>query len=106
MLRINPHGGQCCGIANVFDFTEGDEEADITSLSGILLRRNQHNNGLLTEVVLTNTQLKMMPRLVAFLKETGFVLGPRFLNENSGNICNVFHFTNAGRPLTRLPFKW
>lgn len=106
MLRINPHGGQCCGIANVFNFTEGDEEADIIALSEILLRRNQHNTGLLTEVVLTNTQLRTRPRLVAFLKETGFVLGPRFLNENSGNICNVFYYTNAGRSLTRLPFAW
>ena len=106
MLRINRHGGQCCGIANVYNFTTGSEEADIIYLSDILRFRNQHNKGLLTEVVLTNTQLKAMPRLVAFLKETGFALGPRFLNENSGNICNVFHFTNAGRPLTGTPFKW
>lgn len=108
MIRTRNHGGQCCGIDHVFNFNKGSEKNDILELTNVLasIDSRRPSQGLLTEVVLTTSQLRDMPELVKYLKETGFVLVTRFKNENSRNICNVFHYTKAGRPLARLPFAW
>lgn len=107
------HGGGCCGINHIRGFGGGGmggyhrvgvptrEELREMMRPGNMAA----NRGMLLEVVLTNNQCRQNPNVPIMLQEEGFKLVNRFLNPNSGNICNVFHYNKSPRSLTsRLPF--
>lgn len=103
MAYIQYHGGRCCGVRHMHSFNGNETEEDLRTL---LSRTRQHKTqGMLVEAVLTNAQLKNS-QLAENLQKVGFKLVSRFRNPNSGNVCNVFHYNQAPRPLSsRLPFK-
>lgn len=114
MAYRSSHGGGCCGINHIRGFSRGGMAGYRPSL-GIPTREELRelmrpgntaaNRGMLLEVVLTNNQCRQHPNVPVMLQEEGFKLVNRFLNPNSGNICNVFHYNKSPRSLTsRLPF--
>lgn len=102
------HGGGCCGINHIRNFggAYGYGIPTREELRDMMRQGNTvANRGMLLEVVLTNNQCRRYPDLPVMLQEEGFKLVNRFLNPNSGNICNVFHYNKSPRSLTsRLPF--
>jgi len=105
MVHRVSHGGQCCGINNIYGFGATETKERIQSLINIS-ERNRRSRGMVFEVVLTNQQCKNYPDHPKWLQELGFKLVTRFINPNSGNICNVFHYNKYPKSLTlRLPFK-
>ena len=97
------HGGRCCGINNIVDAGSIRNEEEIDNL--IRGSRQGATRGMLLEIVLTNRQCTRRPELPVMIQRKGFKLVSRFLNPNSGNICNVFHYNRRPRSLTaRLPF--
>ena len=97
------HGGGCCGVNHIREAgsIRNEEEID-TLLQGT---RQYAKKGMLVEIVLTNRQCQQRPELPVMIQRKGFKLVSRFLNPNSGNICNVFHYNKSPRSLTsRLPF--
>ena len=104
MAGLTYHGGRCCGMRHIFSFLGNETREDIENLIRLQTRQNV-NQGMLIEVVLTNGQCRSSPRLPVMLQEVGFKLVNRFRNPNTGNICNVFHYNKSPRSLTsRLPF--
>jgi hypothetical protein len=62
--------------------------------------KDGHGGGIL-EVILTDKFLKNHEHGALWakkLKEAGFKLVSRFLNKNSGNVCNVFHLYKVAVP--------
>lgn len=104
-LRISSHGGYCCGIRHVSNFSPLPGRVTKEDLERVVAQTQQYaKKGMLVEAVLTNGQLNANPELGKILDETGFKLVSRFQNPNSNNICNVFHYNKAPRSLTaRLP---
>ena len=103
MAVLSYHGGRCCGINHMHSFNGTETVEDIKKL--IASTRQRATRGMLIEAVLTNGQCNYYPSLLTNLQKVGFKLVSRFLNPNSGNICNVFHYNNKPRSLTsRLPF--
>jgi hypothetical protein len=104
------HGGGCCGINHIRNFSPAPwNRGGIPTREELRAMMRQGNTaanrGMLLEVVLTNKQCRQHPNLPVMLQEEGFKLVNRFLNPNSGNICNVFHYNKSPRSLTsRLPF--
>lgn len=97
------HGGRCCGINNIVGAGSIRNEEEIDNL--ISGTRQYATKGMLIEIVLTNRQCTARPELPVMIQRKGFKLVSRFLNPNSGNICNVFHYNKSPRSLTsRLPF--
>jgi hypothetical protein len=120
MARLVGHGGGCCGIRHIRDFgfhrtptirsnsgvivNQGNDRASLEAL--ISQTRQNKTEGMLIEVVLTNSQCRAMPDLVEDLFDLGFTVVNRFKNPNSRNICNVFHYNKSPRSLTsRLPYR-
>ena len=112
------HGGNCCGISHVFDFPD---EADMSWLNSQILwateeiedeneqaveygnrKRWRGKFGHAIEVCLTDDQMVVW---AATLKKKGFKLGLRWLNDNSGNYCNLLSWApkKAGK---KRPYKW
>lgn len=102
------HGGGCCGMTHVYEFPDlktdctekGNREAAIDGfLSTVTQTDTRHyaNTGShLYEVVLLDSQLRSGWLYV--LQKAGFRRVSRFLNSNSGNICNVFHKCDTAVP--------
>lgn len=107
-LRKSSHGGQCCGIRHLSNFTHGTVSLDELTPEKILEYFGFDTRWGLCEVVLTNRQLSGWPGLGEAIQKAGFQYVHKFNNPNSGNICNVFHWiknpAKSGR-LSRLPFK-
>jgi hypothetical protein len=109
MAYRSAHGGGCCGINHIRGFSDAYRNRGNPTREELreMMRTGNMaaNKGMLLEVVLTNTQCRQYPNLPIMLQEEGFKLVNRFLNPNSGNICNVFHYNKSPRSLTsRLPF--
>lgn len=103
MAYLNSHGGRCCGINNIVSAGSIRNEKEIDDL--LRGTRQGATKGMLVEIVLTNRQCANRPELPVMIQKKGFKLVNRFLNPNSGNICNVFHYNRRPRSLTsRLPF--
>lgn len=123
-MYINNHAGECCGIRDIEDFesryrrgplerhldesmaNEVEEVLDGLRVDG---EEPPENGSILFTAVLTDQQLTNNEDLVRLLKKKGFTLVNRFRNLNSGNICNVFHYTqrkSLSRRKKDLPFNW
>lgn len=99
-MHINEHGGHCCGIKHILGFpTMASERAvsDFNILVGDFLaevdegEESEENGGtMLLEAVLTDYQLAQWGKI---LTGKGFKLVNSFTNVNSGNDCNIYHFT-------------
>ena len=109
-LITRSHGGYCCGIRHFPAFgwnarTKEQLEKIINSYT-----KNCRVRGILFEVVLTDSQLRtsLGKKQLEWLNQIGFTLVSRFINKNSGNTCNVFHYTPFPLSLDPkdLPFKW
>jgi len=99
------HGGRCCGINHIYGFGANETKERLKSLIDQSEFRRR-SRGMVLEVVLTNPQCKKYPNHPKWLQELGFKLVTRFVNPNSGNICNVFHYNKYPKSLTsNLPFK-
>lgn len=87
------HGGGCCGMLHIYGFNRGQQERDLKKVQEQIKRVKRNSECRLIEIVLTDPQIKNMPELSNGLKRLGFKLKTRFLNINSGNYCNVLHWT-------------
>ena len=99
---MNSHGGGCCGMQHSSGYMLSLREA-MRKLDGELGRLPA---GRLMEVVLTDGQFIQTPgpEFGNYLASKGFKLVSRFVNGNSGNICNVFHYHENPLPVEHLPF--
>lgn len=91
MAHIDRHGGGCCGVKHICGFLGTETAGDIRRL----IAKAGPNDGQqcqLFEVVLTNAQLLRYSNLLPALRSVGFTQVSKFINVNSGNVCNVFHY--------------
>ncbi len=79
------HGGECCGMSHIHNI------GGPTTLSFIDRRLEDFPHHHCVEIVLTDNQIKDSKALMKGIKKRGFKLVSRFLNDNSGNYCNVLH---------------
>jgi hypothetical protein len=100
MLEIRGHGGNCCGMWHLVNFNATTTQESILSY----LRRIP--KGRLIEVVLNQTQIELYPRVLEGLATYGFVLTTVFRNDNSRNVCYVFHRAENRLPLTHIGERW
>jgi aryl carrier-like protein len=117
-MSYNEHGGNCCGISHVFYFPL---QSDLTWLNTQIQwatqdtladneelvesgdrQRWRGKFGHAIEVCLTDDQMMVWAET---LKKKGFKLGLRWLNDNSGNYCNLLSWApkRAGK---KRPYKW
>lgn len=92
-MTARAHGGGCCGMRHSVGYSLQNDANRIYET--IRAAKAGRQPGRLIEVVVTNDQLNGQPNLGPILSKEGFKLVNRFLNDNSGNICNVFHFIEA-----------
>lgn len=105
-MRVSFHNNHCCGMRSVYDFghagpvprklREFQAKFEIGS-EGYYDQGHEQQRNILMEVVLTDNQLHAIDPVtgrtwVDVLREKGFRRVSRFRNDNSGNICNVFHW--------------
>lgn len=99
-LDVTDHGGECCGIFHISDFSTSERVLveDVVKLltefrvdQEVLNEEYNVKEGKLLEVVLTDSQIKDMPLVVKELKRYGFKCVSRFKN-NTGTFCNVLHY--------------
>lgn len=102
MPEVRSHGGGCCGIRHVAGFG-GTTERNIRDLDVVMSRVP---NGRLAEVVLTQEQVRSLPKTMKKLADQGYVLVGAFRNANSGNNCFVFHWADSRIPLTTIERYW
>lgn len=106
-LQRNRHGGHCCGINHVNNFTTGtpfvrynfgtSPKSPGTSIED-LKQRIKESTGSVVEVVLTRHQLTYNDAyLEKLMKKARFRLVSTFKNTNSGSQCYVFHYYKAFR---------
>lgn len=98
MARVQDyHGGGCCGMYHIQGFPIGEDVKNLKvvkdALAAVGNQIIEPGEGRLCEIVLTDGQIEAMPVLVKGLKELGFKLKTRFKNRNSGNYCNVLHWS-------------
>lgn len=111
MLRLNHHGGHCCGIRHIHGFYNTnlrDMDNELSRVSTDAERRYSVGFGGdhgLQEIVLTASQIRNRPELAEKIQDRGFKYVSRFKNPNSGNICYVFHRTIDPSPRSKIPFK-
>lgn len=128
----NEHGGECCGVSHVLNFPYRADRAELDRYVKRAIeateepaRENVEEDlkayrenpeywgelrphtirgkfGHLIEVCLTDDQ---MAEWASTLKEYGFRLGPRWLNDNSGNYCNLLTYQTK-QPSKPRPFEW
>lgn len=112
------HGGNCCGISHVYNFPARADAAWLDceielATEGILLdnediaeeRGQKHWRGKFghaIEICLTDDQMKEWSPT---LKAKGFKLGLRWLNDNSGNYCNLLAWAPK-KVSKKRPYKW
>jgi len=84
MLKIEEHGGGCCGINHIHDF------GGRPGRNRDQLWRDCNENRLCLEVVLTDAQ-GVLENHKRFLEEFGFEHTVTFTNPHSQNECYVFH---------------
>ena len=124
-MLINKHGGECCGVSHIFNFNPNyankkllkesikdavssvqqhvDDENELYAANGEpFIRPYRGLFGHLIEVVLTDEQ---MINWAETLKEEGFRLHRRWLNDNSGNYCNLLSWIPK-EPSKPRPYKW
>lgn len=123
-MEYDQHGGQCCGISHVFNLGstpnkkrlldmisaaieetaenhyEYNEEGDVIVLD--VYGKRVRKFGHCIEVSLTDTQMEFW---APTLKELKFKLGPRFLNDNSGNHVTILYYQSK-KTRTKRPYKW
>lgn len=103
MITVNYHGGGCCGVRHIYNFTGTRTEA---VEEGIKTAVSRLSSAGLYEIVLTGAQLRRRPAIAKIIQELGFRFVTRFKNPNSGNICYVFHWVkNHASKATAMPFK-
>lgn len=102
-MQIRHHGGSCCGIKHLFDFGTSNEVVDKVGLIKEVIDnwfsadgREAENNGRIIEATLTDVQFELTPSWGPALRYFGFVPVARFLNSNSDNMVNVFHYHPDG----------
>ena len=102
-MQIRHHGGSCCGIKHLFDFDTSNVVEDKVGLIKEVIDdwfnangRDAENNGRIIEATLTDVQLELTPSWGPALRYFGFVPVARFLNSNSDNMVNVFHYHPEG----------
>lgn len=107
MATVSSHGGRCCGIRHIYGLSDFRGLITSEQLKNLVKQFNGkcRTRGRLMEIVATDAQLRD-PQLLEALKENKFKLVQRFINANSGNYCNVFHFHPRPQPLDDLPFDW
>lgn len=117
-MSYSYHGGECCGISHVHDFPDRanarwlDDQIDLAIsevedaaidrayFDGEKKRRGKFGHAI--EVVLTDDQMIVWAET---LKKKGFKLGLRWLNDNSGNYCNLLTWAPK-RASKKRPYKW
>jgi hypothetical protein len=82
-------------MTHVVSFGYAADKGSISSLKRAVAQATTNVNGNRThnhcvEAVLTDEQLQS--GWTPVLKELGFKRVSRFRNDNSGNICNIFHY--------------
>ena len=111
-MYIQEDSGGCCGIKHLCRvggaMNTETAQTKLDVLDSIVA--NRANNGVLITMSLTNQQLALKGTREVFvpgIKERGWQLVTRFLNPNSGNIVNVFHYTSNLRTakVRNLPFR-
>ena len=117
-MTFNYHGGECCGVSHVYDFPHRADEAwlnrEIFNAIDEIESDNQEavyegsrtrwkgTFGHAIEVCLTDDQMMVWAET---LKKKGFRLGLRWLNDNSGNYCNLLSWAPK-RASKKRPYKW
>lgn len=133
MPYVEDHGGGCCGMSHIMSF-HGDRFTDehIRSEMMQIIERLKEDNEINDEVwdeeadeyvtrdepfpwdgrefnhafeaVLTDQQ---MQKYAPIMKKVGFTLLYRWLNDNSGNYCNLLVWSPMGSTdLGKLPYEW
>lgn len=106
-MRYYPHGGDCCGMTHIFNFPKCRDKNEMEFNLRIVMERamlkqvhedEDDSDGSdrvhLYEAVLIQQQLDQGWKDV--VEEYGFECVNRFVNENSGNTCYVYHFISGG----------
>ena len=107
-MEVSDHGGECCGVSHIFGFgsrpsnysdscndpsccpPRKDQLTKLQKLDDIISKANRdYPKGRLYEVALTVDQTEAWHDP---LTERGFFLGPRFLNQNSGNAVQMYYY--------------
>lgn len=124
-MEFDVHGGGCCGISHIYNFPihyfdlkglnqiigeavdEVKDNVDAANENDRVAERPINNPyrgkfNHLIEIVLTDEQMMTWSKT---LKERGFKLGPRWLNDNSGNYCNMLTWV-AKKPSKPRPYTW
>lgn len=117
-MRWDEHGGGCCGVSHIFDFptlsVDKDEVEHLNDIISSLLKSlkdiNRDENtddplwsgefSHLFEIVLTDSQMDIWAKT---LKEKGFKYVTRWLNDNSGNYCNLLVYLSDEEA---APYAW
>lgn len=84
-MDLNSHGGRCCGIRHFHTFNGRETEGIIREYLRVLAP------GVLVEAVITDTQRNsaiLQQRLI----NSGFRRVSHFINGNTGNRCNIYHY--------------
>lgn len=89
-MAVRQHGGGCCGMRHSSGYSLNNDTYRI--YEKIREDKRCRDRGRLIEVVVTDSQLRSQSSLGPILAAEGFRLVSRFTNDNTGNICNVFHF--------------
>jgi hypothetical protein len=115
-MNIDEHGGGCCGMMHIYAFENGPRPYLLRLLDTQMRDWVEENYAsaagektfnVLLEAVLTDDQ--MANGWAPELKQRGWKLVTRFFNSNSGNYCNVLHYTPhepRGRNRTPRPYAW
>lgn len=117
-MTVSYHGGECCGISHVHDFpmradavwldrqinraTKEVQEGAQDRVDEDSLEPWRGKFGHAIEVCLTDDQMIVWAET---LKKKGFKLGLRWLNDNSGNYCNLLSWAPK-RASKKRPYKW
>jgi len=115
---FDEHGGGCCGISHVYWFPEDVNETwlnqqmtdaieEVEDLATAQVERGgltawKGKFGHAIEVCLTDDQMVVW---AVTLKKKGFKLGLRWLNNNSGNYCNLLSWAPK-KAHKKRPYKW
>ena len=90
-MRIRDHGGGCCGILHLSDFSGLTEEKLMGQIAIKISTVEATQKGRVIEAVVADFQLRAAPHILRALASFGFAFVSSFRNSNSGSICYVFH---------------
>lgn len=98
-IHAQGHGAGCCGIQS-YKFGYGRLESRAKKDLDDLVKSHDRLR-VLAELTLTESQLDQhSPWLKQHLKKLGFKCVSRFVNGNSGNTVNIFHYHPARKRFT------